>query len=85
MWDESLTGPVSLIAKPTLLKDMSVVKMFPITPGDLPNVDVRNFIFITRPSLQTMNAIASNVHSDEKKNRMKEFLSLFSAIKITLM
>jgi vacuolar protein sorting-associated protein 33A len=70
MWDESLTGPVSLIAKPTLLKDMSVVKMFPITPGDLPNVDVRNFIFITRPSLQTMNAIASNVHSDEKKNRM---------------
>lgn len=70
MWDESLTGPVSLIAKPSLLKDHNVVKMFPIKPGDLPNVDVRNYIFITRPNLQIMNSIASNIHSDEKKNRV---------------
>lgn len=70
MWDESLTGSVSLIAKPNILKDRNVVKMFPIKAGDLPNVDVRNFIFITRPNLQIMNAIASNIHSDERKNRV---------------
>lgn len=70
MWDESLTGPASLIAKPSFLKDRNVVKMFPIKPGDLPNVEVRNFIFITRPNLQLMNAIASNIHSDERKNRV---------------
>jgi hypothetical protein len=44
--------------------------MFPIKAGDLPNVEVRNFIFITRPNLQLMNAIASNIHSDERKNRL---------------
>lgn len=65
-----MTGPVSLIAKPAFLKDRNVVKMFPIKAGDLPNVDVRNFIFITRPNLQLMNAIASNIHSDERKNRV---------------
>lgn len=70
MWDESLTGAMSLIAKPSILKDRNVVKMFPIKAGDLPNVDVRNFIFITRPNLQIMNSIASNIHSDEKKNRI---------------
>lgn len=70
MWDESLTNPVSLIAKPAVLKDHNVVKMFPIKAGDLPNVDVRNFIFITRPSLQLMNKIATNIHSDEKRNRV---------------
>lgn len=70
MWDESLTGPISLIAKPSFLKDHNVVKMFPIKPGDLPNVEVRNFVFITRPNLQLINAIASNIHSDERKNRV---------------
>ena len=44
--------------------------MFPIKAGDLPNVDVRNYIFITRPNLQLMNAISSNIHSDERKNRV---------------
>lgn len=70
MWDDSLTLPVSLIAKPSLLKDLNVVKMFPIKAGELPNVEIKNFIFITRPDLQLMNAIASNVHSDEKINRV---------------
>lgn len=68
MWDESLTGPVNLIAKPTMLKN--VAKMYPIKAGELPNVDIKNFIFITRPNLQLMNAIASNIHSDEQKSRM---------------
>lgn len=86
MWDESLTGPASLIAKPSLLKDKNVVKMFPIKAGDLPNVEVRNFIFITRPNLQLMNAIASNIHSDERKNRVyrKNFFLYFLPTKSLL-
>lgn len=86
MWDESLTGPASLIAKPNLLKDRNVVKMFPITAGDLPNVEVRNFIFITRPNIMQMNAIASNIHSDERKNRVyrKNFYLYFLPIKSLL-
>lgn len=86
MWDESLTGPASLIAKPSFLKDRNVVKMFPIKPGDLPNVEVRNFIFITKPNLQLMNAIASNIHSDERKNRVyqKNFYLYFLPMKSLL-
>ena len=86
MWDESLTGPASLIAKPSFLKDRNVVKMFPIKAGDLPNVEVRNFIFITRPNLQLMNAIASNIHSDERKNRVyrKNFYLYFLPMKSLL-
>lgn len=70
MWDESLISPVSLIAKPAFLKERNVVKMFPIKSGDLPNVDVRNFIFLTRPNVQLMNAISAMIHSDERKNRV---------------
>lgn len=44
--------------------------MFPIKAGELPNVDVRNFIFITRPNLQLMDAIASNIHSEDRRNRV---------------
>lgn len=86
MWDESLTGPASLIAKPSFLKDRNVVKMFPIKAGDLPNVEVKNFIFITRPDLQLMNAIASNIHSDERKNRVyrKNFYLYFLPMKSLL-
>ena len=44
--------------------------MFPIKAGELPNVDVRNFIFITRPNIQLMDAIASNILSEDRKNRV---------------
>lgn len=40
--------------------------MLPLRSGPLPDVDVRNIIFITRPNLKLMNYIAENVHSIEK-------------------
>lgn len=70
MWDGSLIGPINLIAKPSLLEDKNVIKMFPIKTGKLPNVDVKNFIFITRPNIQIMNTIAAYIHSDAKKMRV---------------
>ena len=86
MWDESLTGPASLIAKPSFLKDRNVVKMFPIKAGDLPNVEVRNFIFITRPNIQLMNDIASNIQADERKGSIyrKNFFLYFLPTKTML-
>lgn len=41
--------------------------MLPLRPGALPDVDVRNIIFITRPNLKLMNSIAENIHSLEKR------------------
>lgn len=70
LWDETLIGPISLIATPSNLKKTNVTKMFPIKAGDLPNIDVRNFIFITRPTLQLMDSIADNIHREERKNRV---------------
>lgn len=43
--------------------------MLPLKPGALPDVDVRNIIFITRPNLKLMNYIAENVHSIDKRQK----------------
>lgn len=69
IWDESLSGPIGLVSKYTFLKERNVVKMLQLKPGTLPDIDVRNIIFITRPNLQLMNNIAENVHSIEKRQR----------------
>lgn len=66
MWDEALSGPVGLITKYALLKERNVVKMLQLRPGSLPNIDVRNVIFITRPNPKLMDHIADNVHSCDK-------------------
>lgn len=41
--------------------------MLPLRPGALPDIDVRNIIFITRPNLKLMNSIAENIHSLERR------------------
>jgi len=62
VWDESLAGPVGLVAKYSLLRENEVVKMFPLRAGHLPPADVRNIIFITRPQLHLMDLVANNIH-----------------------
>jgi len=62
VWDESLAGPVGLVAKYSLLQENEVLKMFPLRAGHLPPTDVRNIIFITRPHLRLMDLVADNVH-----------------------
>lgn len=69
IWDESLSGPIGLVSKYTFLRERNVVKMLQLKPGVLPEIDVRNIIFITRPNLNLMNSIAENVHSIEKRQR----------------
>lgn len=69
VWDDSLSGPVGLVTKYAFLKERNVTKMLPLRAGSLPDVDVRNIIFITRPNLKLMDHIAENVHSLDRKHK----------------
>lgn len=66
VWDNSLAGPVGLVAQYVTLKEYEVVKMFPLRDSPLPSVDVQHIIFITRPKLHLMDLVAQNVHIDSK-------------------
>ncbi|XP_044261509.1 vacuolar protein sorting-associated protein 33A [Tribolium madens] len=66
VWDNSLAGPVGLIAQYAVLKEHSVTKMFPLRPTPLPETDVAHVIFITRPKLHLMDFVGYNVHADSK-------------------
>lgn len=72
-----MSGPVGLVAKYAFLKDRGVSRMFSLRTGALPEVDVRNIIFITRPNLKLMNFIAENVHSIENKQKTAVRKELF--------
>lgn len=77
VWDDSLSGPVGLVTKYTLLKERNVTKMLQLRAGPLPDVDVRNVIFITRPTLKLMDYVAENVHSIEKRHKTGPRKELF--------
>lgn len=62
VWDESLAGPVGLVAKYDLLRENGVLKMFPLRAGHLPPSEVNNIIFITRPQLHLMDLVADNIY-----------------------
>lgn len=70
---------MGLIAKYTFLKDHGVLKMFALNDGNLPEVDVKNVIFITRPSLKLMDVIAATIHNEERRKRVmkKDFYLYF--------
>ncbi|KYQ52856.1 Vacuolar protein sorting-associated protein 33A [Trachymyrmex zeteki] len=78
IWDQSLAGPIGLVAKYNLLEEYGVVKMYPLYGGTLtipPNI--ANVIFISRPQLELMDLIAENVHGEEGKRPRKEFHLFF--------
>lgn len=66
-----------MVTKYAFLKERNVTKMLPLRPGSLPDVDVRNIIFITRPNLKLMNCIAENVHSIDKRSKSAPQKELF--------
>ncbi|XP_034176223.1 vacuolar protein sorting-associated protein 33A [Osmia lignaria lignaria] len=78
IWDQSLAGPIGLVAKYNLLEEHDVVKMYPLCGGSLtiPS-NIVNIIFITRPQLSLMDLIAENVHGEEGKRPRKEFHLFF--------
>lgn len=87
MWDDSLSDPVGVVVKYALLKERNVIKMFPLRAGALPDVDVKNIIFIARPTLQLMDYIADNIHSEEKRRgtRSRKEYHLFFLPKISML
>lgn len=69
IWDESLGGPVGLVARYTFLKEHHVTKMYPLRPEPWTDIDVKNIIFITRPNQTLMDYIANNIHEEERKKK----------------
>lgn len=66
VWDNSLAGPIGLVAQYSVLREHAVVKMFPLRSIPLPETDVKHIIFVTRPKLHLMDLVAQNVHNDSK-------------------
>nr|CAH7720426.1 unnamed protein product [Callosobruchus chinensis] len=86
VWDNSLAGPVGLVAQYATLRDHTVTKMFPLRPIPLPETDVDHVIFISRPKLHLMDYIAQNVHSDSKtKSGSRKQYHLFFVPKKSLL
>ncbi|XP_056636100.1 vacuolar protein sorting-associated protein 33A [Diorhabda sublineata] len=79
VWDNSLAGPVGLIAQYSILREHGVIKMFPLRNIPLPETDVDHVIFISRPKLHLMDYIAHNVHaaSKLKTDSKKQFHLIF--------
>ncbi|XP_023017702.2 vacuolar protein sorting-associated protein 33A [Leptinotarsa decemlineata] len=86
VWDNSLAGPVGLVAQYTILREHMVTKMYPLRPVPLPETEVDHIIFISRPKLHLMDYIAQNVHSDSKtKSGLKKQFHLFFVPKKSLL
>uniref|UniRef100_A0A8W7PQX2 VPS33A n=1 Tax=Anopheles coluzzii TaxID=1518534 RepID=A0A8W7PQX2_ANOCL len=79
IWDESLGGPVGLVARYTFLKEHHVTKMYPLRSEAWTDIDVKNIIFITRPHQTLMDYIANNIHEEERKRKVsrKEYFLHF--------
>lgn len=60
VWDNSLAGPVGLVAQYAILREHMVPKMYPLRPMPLPETDVDHVIFISRPKLHLMDYIGNN-------------------------
>ncbi|KAF5297028.1 hypothetical protein FQA39_LY12242 [Lamprigera yunnana] len=62
VWDNSLAGPVGLVAQ----------------ESPLPTTNVKHIIFITRPKLHFMDLVSQNVHNDSRmKTGLKKQYHLF--------
>ena len=77
VWDESLTGPMDLVAKYQFFSDKNVIKMYSLKGGRLPKISTDNVIFITRPELDQMDKIADNVKGEEMASTRTDFHIMF--------
>lgn len=68
---------MGLVTTYSFLQDRNVVNVLTLQKGDLPNINVKHIIFITRPNIKLMDYIADNIHSEDKKSKLstarKEF------------
>lgn len=64
--DPALAGPVGLIARVEVLREQGVDKIYMLEGGQL-ETDCRTIIYITRPNLEHMRFIASQVKSQKQR------------------
>lgn len=76
VWDNSLAGPVGLVAQYTILREHMVTKMYPLRPEPLPETNVDHVIFISRPKLYLMNYIGNNTYIYKNQVSISIFLAL---------
>lgn len=87
VWDNALAGPVGLIAQYILLKEHSVIKMFPLRSDPLLETEVKHIIFISRPKLHLMDMVSKNIRHDTqtaKRSSVKKQYHLFFVPKKSL-
>lgn len=77
VWESSISGPMGLIAQYSLLKEMGVIKMYPLRTGPLLENPAEHVIFISRPKLHSMDLIAENVHESKKTSGNSKQYHLF--------
>ncbi|KAJ3209154.1 hypothetical protein HDU67_006368 [Dinochytrium kinnereticum] len=80
--DPSLSGPLSLIAEFSLLKEHGVEKIYHLGP-DKPETDCRNLVYICRPKISLCKFIASHVRQQSTSAAKVDF-SLFLVPRRTL-
>ncbi|KAF7727274.1 hypothetical protein EC973_007790 [Apophysomyces ossiformis] len=81
--DPQLTGPLSLIAEFTLLKDHGVEKIYHLDSPSL-DTDCKSLIYICRPKLRYMRYIASHIRQMSQSCNQKTDISLFFVPKRTM-
>ena len=57
VWDEQLAGAFELVADFSFLRSQNVTKMFYISRNKLPESNVANMIFLSRPKVHLMDQI----------------------------
>ena len=69
IWDEKLTGPMDQIARYSFLKQRGVERMFRLDQRlGARDVDgVENVVYVTRPDVAAMEAVANSVKGGRAK------------------
>ncbi|KAI8845521.1 Sec1-like protein [Chytridium lagenaria] len=80
--DPSLSGPLSLIAEFSLLKEHGVEKIYHLGP-EKPETDCRNLVYICRPKIALCKFVASHVRQQSTSATKVDF-SLFLVPRRTL-
>ncbi|KAL5275501.1 VPS33A family protein [Megaselia abdita] len=85
-WDEQLLSKAYLIATNKQLEERNVKKNILLSKGNLPFLDVKNAIFITRADLNQFEIIADHIMTlkKSKTNASMEFHIIFISRKSTL-
>lgn len=79
-----LSGPLSLLAEFSLLKEHGVEKIFHLTNNRLDHLDSRNVIYICRPKIENMKFIAGQIKNQTRSSGPAVEYTLFFVPKRTV-